>query len=67
VESDRINPAVGLTDVAQLGAKIEAGQPLATVHAATEDDAERAARAVLAAVTIGDAPQLPPLMIEKVS
>lgn len=66
VETDRIDPAVGLSDVVALGAKIEAGQPLATIHAADEDAAERAAQEVLAAVSIGDAPVLCPLIVAEV-
>ncbi len=66
VESDRINPAVGLSDVRALGAKVERGQPLATIHAADEDAAERAAQQVLAAFTLGDAPKATPLVIAEV-
>ena len=54
VETDSINPAVGLSDVIDLNAKVERGQPLATIHAADEDAAEAAAKAVLAAMTIAD-------------
>ncbi len=36
VETDKIDPAVGLTDVVRLGQKIEKGQPLATIHARDE-------------------------------
>ena len=67
VESDRIDPAVGLSEVVALGQKVERGQPLAVVHAATEEAAEAAAQAVVAAVTLGDAPELPPLIHERVA
>jgi thymidine phosphorylase len=50
---DAIDFAVGLTDLVELGQKIEVGQPLAMVHARTHDAAERAVRAVQAAYTIG--------------
>ncbi|MGB7319344.1 MAG: thymidine phosphorylase, partial [Planktotalea sp.] len=53
VESDLIDPAVGLSDVARLGAKISKGQPLARVHAAREGQADRAAQTIRAAMTIG--------------
>lgn len=57
VESDLVDPAVGLSAVAALGSKISAGQPLACVHAAREGQADRAVRAVQAAISIGpDAP-----------
>jgi thymidine phosphorylase len=42
VEGDRIDPAVGLSDMVELGARVEAGQPLARIHAARADAAERA-------------------------
>lgn len=60
VESDRIDPRVGLTDVLVLGTRLAAGDPLLTIHAADDASAEAAAQAVLAAVTIGDdAPEIP--------
>lgn len=68
VESDRIDPAVGLSDVVRLGTRVEKGQPLAKVHAAREGQAQEAARAVAAAVTLGDkAPKSGPLVIERVA
>jgi thymidine phosphorylase len=50
---DAIDFAVGLTGLVELGQKIDAGQPLAMVHARTQDAAERAVREVQAAYTIG--------------
>ncbi|MGR3494876.1 thymidine phosphorylase [Citreimonas sp.] len=68
VESDRIDPAVGLSDVVRLGTRVEKGQPLAKVHAAREGQAQEAARAVAAAVTLGEkAPKSGPLVIERVA
>ncbi|MDO7629794.1 MAG: thymidine phosphorylase, partial [Loktanella sp.] len=58
VESDRINPAVGLTDVVSLGAKIAQNQPLCTIHAASDEAAEEAAQAILQAITIGKKPDI---------
>ena len=52
VESDVIDPAVGLGEVVRLGDRIARGQPLAVVHAARPDAADRAARAVAAAITV---------------
>ncbi|MCZ4254405.1 thymidine phosphorylase [Sulfitobacter sp. G21635-S1] len=67
VESDHVNPAVGLSEVVRLGAKIGKGQPLAVVHAARSDQADRAAAAVVAAITLGPSrPKLPDLIIERV-
>ena len=67
VESDRINPAVGLSDVARLGAKVRRGQTLAVVHASRSDEADRAAQTVRSAITLGTAkPKVPELIIERV-
>ena len=52
-----IDPAVGLSGVAERGQWLEAGAALAIVHARTAADAERAAARVRAAFTLGgDAP-----------
>ncbi|WP_334062173.1 thymidine phosphorylase [Limimaricola cinnabarinus] len=66
VETDRIDPAVGLSEVARLGAKLSAGDLLARIHAATEAGAERAEAALRSAMTIGEAPQLNDLVRERV-
>lgn len=66
VETDRIDPSVGFTDMVSVGDTLRAGDPLCTVHAATEDAAERAARAVRAAITLGDAPAQTPLIIDRI-
>ncbi|WP_028840095.1 thymidine phosphorylase [Thermomonas fusca] len=50
-----IDPAVGLSEVAERGQRLEAGAALAIVHARTATDAERAAAQVLAAFTLGEA------------
>jgi len=49
---DPIDFAVGLTDLVELGTQVEAGQPLALVHARTQDAAERAVREVQAAYRV---------------
>lgn len=67
VETDRVDPAVGLSEVVPLGAAVERGQPLARIHAAREDAADAALRAVQGAITLGaQAPDLPPLVHEGV-
>ncbi len=67
VESDTIDPAVGLGQVVRLGDKIAQGQPLAVVHAARPDAADRAAAAVRAAIMIGpSAAAALPLIKERV-
>ena len=52
-DGDRIHPAVGLSDMIGLGEEIGAGVPLAMVHAASEDAADAAVRAVQAAYVVG--------------
>ncbi|WP_371056220.1 thymidine phosphorylase [Rhodosalinus sp. K401] len=68
VEGDRVDPAVGLSDVVRLGQRVAKGQPLARVHAARESQAEAAVRAVRAAVTLApEAPEPPPLVHERLA
>ena len=67
VESDQIDPAVGLSDMVRIGETVEAGQPLARIHASRESTAEEALRNVLGALTIGDvAPAPVPLVLERI-
>ncbi len=68
VETDKVDPAVGLTQVVRLGQTVNAGQPLAVVHAARPDAADRAARTVRDAITIGQATdfEVPDLIRERV-
>jgi thymidine phosphorylase len=58
---DAVDPRVGLSQVVALGARVDAGAPLAFVHAVSEDAASAAAQAVRAALVITDsAPVVPP-------
>ncbi|NNK16752.1 MAG: thymidine phosphorylase [Sulfitobacter sp.] len=67
VESDRINPAVGLSDVVRLGTKVTRGQTLAVVHAVRSDQGDAAAQTVLQAIKLsGSRPKVPDLIIERV-
>ena len=67
VEADVIDPSVGLSNVVRLGDRVSKGQPLAVVHAVREDAARVAERAVRAAITMGgDAPDVPPLIHERI-
>jgi thymidine phosphorylase len=62
-EGDRVNPSVGLSDMAGIGEETGAGVPLAMVHAATEDAARAAVKAVQAAYRIvPDVPDEPALI-----
>ena len=67
-EGDRINPAVGLSDLAGLGEDLGSGAPLALVHAATEDQARAAVQAVRAAYVMQDhPPEEPALVLKKIT
>ncbi|MFV0515110.1 MAG: thymidine phosphorylase [Jhaorihella sp.] len=67
VESDAIDPSVGLNRVVRLGQRVEAGQPLALVHAAREDAAQTAVAAVRSAITLSPEPvPVPELIRERV-
>jgi thymidine phosphorylase len=55
-EDDVIDPAVGLTEIAPVGAQVGPDRPLAVVHAAGEADADAAIAALRAAITVGDEP-----------
>ncbi len=65
-ETDRIDPAVGLTGVVRRGQRVERGDPLALVHARDDAAAQRTAQAVRAAIRIGEAPEIGPLVRERV-
>ncbi|RYH02281.1 thymidine phosphorylase [Salipiger sp. IMCC34102] len=65
-ESDRIDPAVGLTAVAGLGHCVATGDPLAWVHARDAATAERAAAQVSAAITLGTAADTTPLILDRI-
>ena len=67
VETDQIDPMVGLSEVVRLGETVEKGQPLARIHAARVEQADAAERAVRAAITFGAAPDALPLVRERVA
>ena len=64
-EGDKVNPSVGLSDLAGIGEETGEGVPLAMVHAATEEAARAAVAAVQAAYRI--VPDMPdePALIQK--
>ncbi len=66
-KGDLIDPAVGVVLERAVGAEVQAGESLATVHAQTRGAAERAAAEVAAAYAIGaKAPAVRPLILEVV-
>jgi len=65
---ERIDPSVGLTDVAMIGDELQAGDPLALVHAASDDEAEAIAADLVSAFTLGEGLiDAPPLIYQGVS
>ncbi len=64
---DAIDHRVGIDAILSLGTKVSKGQPIAMVHAATEDDAARAAADVTACYSVSDeAPVMPPVILGRV-
>ena len=54
--SNSIDPAVGLTDLAPIGAEVGPDAPLARIHARSADEAEAAAARLRAAYRLGEPP-----------
>lgn len=66
-KGDPIDPAVGIVLSQPAGASVRAGDPLATVHARTEEAGTAAAREVAAVITIGGAtPPVQPVILDVV-
>jgi pyrimidine-nucleoside phosphorylase len=55
-KDDSIDYAVGIRCLRKRGDQVSAGEPLAEIHAGSEDDAAEAARELAAAYTFGDEP-----------
>jgi thymidine phosphorylase len=66
-ESDVIDPAVGLSQIAEVGANVGPDRPLAVVHARDQSGFEAAERALRAAVRVGDgAPEARPAVAGRI-
>ncbi|PIE16820.1 MAG: thymidine phosphorylase [Rhodobacterales bacterium] len=65
VEGGRINPSVGLSRMVRLGEVVDEYNPLALIHASSMADAKRTAKAVRAAITIGDGAADAPVLIRE--
>jgi thymidine phosphorylase len=66
VATDTIDHAVGLTSLAGKAHSIDRNQPLAIVHARTEDSFERAQKIIRAAYRIGKPKRATPCVIEHI-
>jgi thymidine phosphorylase len=51
---EQLDLAVGFSNIASIGTAIDSERPLAVVHAASEDDADRATQNILSACKLGD-------------
>jgi len=65
-EDDRIDPTVGISHMAEIGAVVTEGQPIARVHAADADEAEEAAGRVAEAIELASRPVTAPGLIREV-
>jgi len=67
-EDDVIDHAVGLTEIAPVGAEVGPDRPLAVVHARSDADADTAIAALRAAVRVGDeAPEDRPVIAGRIA
>ncbi|CUX16670.1 thymidine phosphorylase [Agrobacterium genomosp. 13] len=66
--SDTIDPSVGISDIIPLGTKVEKGESIAIVHAASREEAERAVKRVAACYGIADsAPEIDAPILERIT
>jgi thymidine phosphorylase len=66
--SDAIDYSVGLTHMAQLGQKVDTQQPLAMIHANSEEAWQQAAEEVRTAVVLSDtAPESTPVVYRRIN
>jgi thymidine phosphorylase len=64
--SDAVDPRVGLSDIASIGQRIEAGELLATVHAADPASAEAAGKRLLQLIDVSDTESpITPVLIDR--
>lgn len=67
VETDLINPSVGLDQVLPIGSQVAKGQAVARIHAARIETAQSAKTAVIAAMTLGKTkPKARPIVLKRV-
>lgn len=62
---EQLDLAVGFSNISPIGTTVDSERPLAIIHAASEDDADRAAENILSACKLGDsAPAARPTVTE---
>jgi len=62
-KADVIDPAVGIVVHCKIGDRLEAGQPIGSVHARSHDDARDAVERVLGALSLGEGPVSVPALV----
>ncbi len=67
VETDQINPMVGLSDVVRIGTEVARGEPLLRIHAARAEQADIAEATIRAAIRFGDPGKATPLVRDRVA
>jgi thymidine phosphorylase len=66
-QSDKLDLAVGLSDIARLGERVDPARPLARIHAASDEAARAVAADLRRAFVLSDtAPDLPPLIHDRI-
>ncbi len=65
VQSDKVDPAVGLSAIAGIGDRVDPEVPLARIHARDEDSARAAAEVLHDATRVSEAPVAPPDLIQE--
>jgi thymidine phosphorylase len=63
---DKVDHAVGMTDLREIGDRLEIGDSLGVVHARSADDWQRAATALIEAYEIAEKPEGGPPLIEAI-
>lgn len=65
--SDVVDPRVGFSQFAQIGQQVQAGEPLAVVHAADAAAAQYACQALQSLIQMGDTPHKPlPVLVKRI-
>jgi thymidine phosphorylase len=66
VTGQKLDLAVGLSDVAGIGTRVGKGRPLATVHARSAQQVQRATEVLRSVVSLSDQPGSPPPIVHEV-
>ncbi|WP_209424296.1 thymidine phosphorylase [Pararhodobacter sp. SW119] len=67
IETDRIDPAVGLSAIARIGDSVAVGDPICLIHAADEAGLAAAEAELAGAFTLAETAVAPPLVHERIA